>query len=248
MSEHEDPLLKFGIDRLVTNGRRIFGWGWVAHPAHAIEEVALQLEGDGWQKRLPVHFGLVRADVERAHPSLKNAGASGFVVAGYPPPHPARKLVLEVRLEAARPSSSTSPTRWNRVRKAAGSGASSSGSRGRPAGACAAATSAASCGARGRRTTRRRPLDDLEAARRLVPTLRAGEPSYVVFDHNMGGGANQYRRQWIAEHLAGGAAVLLCTYNLPTLDYRLEVLRPGGGEEIYRLSSFLGLDPSRARR
>ena len=41
MSDHKDRELQFGIDRLVTNGKRIFGWGWVAHPAHAIEEVAL---------------------------------------------------------------------------------------------------------------------------------------------------------------------------------------------------------------
>ena len=133
--------------------------------------------------------------------------------------------------------------RWSRARKATGSGASSSGSRARPAGA----SRRGDIGGIVRRARAQNytapSLDDLEAARRLLPTLRAGEPSYVVFDHNMGGGANQYRRQWIAERIAGGAVVLLCTYNLPTLDYRLEVLRPGGGEEIFRLSSFLGLEP-----
>ena len=64
-----------------------------------------------------------------------------------------------------------------------------------------------------------------------------------MFDHNLGGGANQYRRQLIGQRLAGGVTVLLCTYNLPTLDYRLQVFRPDGGEEVYRISSFLGLEP-----
>ena len=78
---------------------------------------------------------------------------------------------------------------------------------------------------------------------RLLPQLRGGPSVCVVFDHNLGGGANQYRRQMIGDRLAGGSTVLLCTYNLPTLDYRLQVFRPGGGEEIYRISSFLGLEP-----
>ena len=99
MSDHKERELQFGIDRLVTNGRRIFGWGWAAHPTHAIEEITLRVEGDGWQKQLPVNFGLARADVERAFPGLRNAGSSGFVVTGYPPQQPARKLTLELRFD-----------------------------------------------------------------------------------------------------------------------------------------------------
>ena len=221
MSEHEDPALKFGIDRLVTNGKRIFGWGWVAHPTHAIEEVALRLEGDGWQKRLPVHFGLVRADVERAYPSLRNAGASGFVVTGYPPRHPARKLVLEVRFDdgATVRVDITHAVESRKRRPPEVPRAPLARARGRAAAAPRrprrhrAAGEAQNYGAPS--------LDDLEAARRLLPALRGGPAVCVVFDHNLGGGANQYRRQLIAERLAGGAAVLLCTYNLPTLDYRL---------------------------
>src|SRR5437773_1091758 len=99
MSEPKDRELQFRIDRLVAGGKRLFSWGWIAHPAHAIDEVALLLEGDAWQKRLPANFGLARPDVERAFPLLRNAGASGFVVSGCPPREPARKLVLEVRFD-----------------------------------------------------------------------------------------------------------------------------------------------------
>jgi len=85
-------------------------------------------------------------------------------------------------------------------------------------------------------------LDDLDTVSRLLPRLADDRGVAIVFDHNLGGGANQYRRALIDERLAGGLTVLLCTYNLPTLDYRLQVFRPGGGEEIYRISSFLGLE------
>ena len=243
MSEPRERELRYGIDRLVTNGKRIFGWGWVAHPSQAIEEVTLRLEGDGRETRLPVHFGLVRADVERAFPQLRNAGASGFVVTGRPLRHPARKLVLELRLEKGGTTALDithavdSRTEGHRkfreflwLARAAGRRLRRGDLRGIVRRAVAQNYGAPS-------------LDDVDAAGRLLPSLRAGPSVCLVFDHNLGGGANQYRRQLIDERLAGGTMVLLCTYNLPTRDYRLQVFRLGGGEQIYRISSFLGLEP-----
>jgi glycosyltransferase involved in cell wall biosynthesis len=247
MSEPKDRELQFGIDRLVTNGKRIFGWGWVAHPSHAIEEIALLLEGDGWQKRLPVNFGLTRADVERAFPLLRNAGASGFVVTGYPPRHPALKVILELRFDdgemAGLDITHVVESRGEGRRKfrellwlarAALRRLRRGDLRGLVRRAVAQNYGAPS-------------LDDIDAVERLWPGLRGGPPVCLVFDHNLGGGANQYRRQLIGERVASGVTVLLCTYNLPTLDYRLEVLRPGRGDEVYRISSFLGLEPILAK-
>ena len=91
--------LRYSMDRLVTNGMRIFGWGWAAHPTHAIAEVALRVTGNGWERRLPANCGLVRNDVESAFPQLRNAGASGFVVTGYPPRQPLLKTVLALRFD-----------------------------------------------------------------------------------------------------------------------------------------------------
>ena len=243
MSEPKERELQYGIDRLVTNGTRIFGWGWVAHPSQAIKEVTLRLEGDDWEKRLPVHFGLARADVERAFPLLCNAGASGFVVTGYPPRHPARKLVLELRLEKGGTTALDithmvdSRTEGHRkfrellwLARAAGRRLRRGDLRGIVRRAVAQNYGAPS-------------LDDVDAVSRLLPSLSGGRDICLLFDHNLGGGANQYRRQLIDERLAGGTTVLLCTYNLPTRDYRMQVFRPGGGEEIYRISSFLGLEP-----
>jgi glycosyltransferase involved in cell wall biosynthesis len=241
MSDQQASDLQFGIDRLVTNGRRIFGWGWVAHPTKAVEKVALRLEGDGWRIRLPVDFGLTRADVERAFPDLRNAASSGFVVTGYPPRQPLTKAMLELRFEDGESmdldvthviEARTAARRKLReilwLARAAGRRLARGDFRGVARRALAQNYGAPS-------------LDDLAAVKRLLPRL-AEAPTTVVFDHNLGGGANQYRRQLIGDRLAAGAAVLLCTYNLPTLDYRLQVFRKIGGEDIYRMSSFAALD------
>jgi glycosyltransferase involved in cell wall biosynthesis len=242
MNANTQQELQFGIDRLVTKGRRIFGWGWAAHPAHAIDEVTLLLKGDAWERRLPVNFGLARRDVESAFPRLRNAGSSGFVMTGYMPQAPARTIILELRFDdgttaefdITRVAESRHRSRrklrellwlvravWRRLKQR--------DIRGILSRARAQNYSAPS-------------LDDLNIVQRLLTPLNQGRAITVVFDHNMGGGANQYRRALIDERLASGLVVLLCTYNLPTLDYRLHLFRPGGDEEVYRISSFLGLE------
>jgi len=239
MSDQKE--VRFGIDRLVTNGRRIFGWGWVAHPTKSIATAALKLEGDGWQSRLPADFGLTREDVERAFPSLRNAGSSGFVVTGYPKQQPVKKATLDVRFDdgesteldithviEARPASRRKLREVLWLARAAGRRLVRGDFRGIARRALAQNYGAPS-------------LDDVVTVTRLLPQLATATAS-VVFDHNLGGGANQYRRQLIGDRLAAGSIVLLCTYNLPTLDYRLQVFRPGGSEDIYRMSSFVGLD------
>ncbi|MGH8802686.1 MAG: glycosyltransferase, partial [Casimicrobiaceae bacterium] len=91
-------------------------------------------------------------------------------------------------------------------------------------------------------------LDAAPARRTLIARLGRGARVAIVFDHNMGGGANVYRRTVIAERVAAGVQVLLCTYNFPTLDYRVEHFAPpaegdGGSAGIYRAGSFLALEP-----
>ena len=242
MAEEKERELQYSMDRLVANGMRIFGWGWAAHPTHAIEDVALLVKGDGWEQRLPANCGLVRNDVESAFPQLRNAGSSGFVVTGYPPRQSLLKTVLALRfddgdvleldvtdvLEARnagmrkrRELAWLARAVWRRLQRG--------DIRGIVSRAKAQNYAAPS-------------LDDLDVVVRLLPGLQSARAVSVVFDHNLGGGANQYRRALIDERLAGGVAVLLCTYNLPTLDYRLQVFRPSGEGEIYRMSSFLGLE------
>jgi len=242
MNEHAERELQFGIDRLVTSGERIFGWGWVAHPAHAIAAITLLSQGDGWERRLPVSFGLARGDVDKAFPGLRNAGSAGFVVTGYLAGYPVRKLALEIlfdgdagvtldithvlevrRIRQRKLQQWLWLTRsvWRRLKRGDIHGLLN---RAKAQNYFAPA------------------LDDRDIAGQLLPRLGAGRAVSIVFDHNMGGGANQYRQALIDERLADGLAVLLCTYNLPTLDYRLTLVQPDGGEEIFRATSFLSVE------
>ena len=242
MNEHAQRELRFGIDRLVTSGERIFGWGWVAHPAHAIAAITLLSQGDGWERRLPVSFGLARGDVDKAFPGLRNAGSAGFVVTGYLAGHPVRKLALEIQFDGEAGITldithvlEVRQTRqrklqqwlwltrsvWRRLKRGDIHGLLN---RAKAQNYFAPA------------------LDDGDIAGQLLPRLGAGRAMSIVFDHNMGGGANKYRQALIDERLADGLAVLLCTYNLPTLDYRLTLVQPDGEEEIFRAASFLSVE------
>lgn len=236
------PQLHHSLDRLVLSGRRVFGWGWAAHGAGAVRDVHLRLDGDGWTRRLPAGVGLSRHDVEEAYPALVNAGTSGFFVTGYIPRPPARKLWLEIELAdggrtevdvthmAENHSAQRNRRRqvawvaravWRRLR------------RGDLLGIVRRAKA---------QTYAAPTLDDMSIVGELLPALKECRDICVMFDHNMGGGANQYRRRVIAERLAAGQTVLLCTYNMPVLEYRLHLFRPGAGEEVFRSSTFLVLE------
>src|SRR5215212_137056 len=84
------------IDRLVVNGSRVFGWGWVAHPAKSVSSVQLRVAVEGGDVRLPADYGLSRDDVESAFPQLVGAGTSGFIVTGFAKSAANEKMSLEV--------------------------------------------------------------------------------------------------------------------------------------------------------
>ena len=232
------PQLHHALDRLVLSGRRVFGWGWAAHGAGAVRNVHLKLEGDGWSRRLPAGIGLSRHDVEEAHPALVNAGTSGFVVTGYIPRSPARKMWLEIELadggnteiDVTHIAENHSAQR-NRRRQVAWVARSvwRRLKRGDLLGIVRRATA---------QTYAVPSLDDISIVGELLPALQGCRDICLMFDHNMGGGANQYRRRVIAERLAAGQAVLLCTYNLPILEYRLHLFRPGVDESVFKISTF----------
>jgi glycosyltransferase involved in cell wall biosynthesis len=242
MSIEPIPGLKHAIDRLVISGRRVFGWGWAAHPAQAVKAVRLRIRGDGWEKRLAAGAGLTRSDVEKEHPHLLDAGTSGFVVTGFITEAAPAQLALEVELADGRIAefdvthSAETLYAHHHKRRQLGWVARSvwrrlkhGDIRGILRRARAQSYSAPS-------------VDDMSIVEELLPVLRSCGDLCVVFDHNMGGGSNQYRRGIVAARLAAGQSVLLCTYNLPTLDYRLVLSRPGHDEQVFRTSTFLVLD------
>src|SRR5258706_10426239 len=92
----EMPDIAQNIDRLVLNGSRVFGWGWAAHPDKPVSAVHLRVVGDSGEVRLPADYGLSREDVEKAHPGLVGARASGFIVTGFAKSSANGKMLLEV--------------------------------------------------------------------------------------------------------------------------------------------------------
>ena len=238
----EEPGLQHAIDRLVIGGRRLFGWGWVAHRQHAVAAVHLRVEGEGWERRIAAAGELDRHDVLEAYPELVNAGTAGFVVTGFIPEKPVRRAVLEVELAGGRAyqldiTEHAETRHAERTRKRLIAWVAQAVWRRLKRGDIAGIMR------RARAQSYTAPsLDDLGIVEELLPALRGHPAVCIVFDHNMGGGANQYCRNIVAERVARGQAVVLCTYNLPVLEYRLHVHRPGAEPQIYRISTFLGLE------
>ena len=210
------------MDRLVISGRRVFGWGWAAHPERAVKSVHLRVAGDGWERRLAGGGGLSRHDVEESNPELVNAGSSGFVVTGFVPGVPA-KMWLELELDdggrteidvtqvAENRHERRSKVRllswvlqavWRRLK------------RGDIAGIVRRAKAQHYAAP---------SLDDMNTLGELLAVLGQCGDVCLMFDHNMGGGSNQYRRNRIAECICKVESMLLCTYNLPLLEYRLHL-------------------------
>ena len=235
------PGLRYGIDRLFVRDRRVFGWGWISDASRPIESVALRIAGDGWASEVPVNHGLARDDVRQAFPNAIDADRSGFVATGYAPGE-IKRFDLEARYadggtiavnvtsaidSGTRPGGRLRQVLW--MLRAAGRRLRRGDVRGVLARARSQNYFAPS-------------LDDDRAARTLRASIAREQHVTIVFDHNMGGGANFYREEVIAERLAAGRVVLLCTYNLPTLDYRLVVRKQSRDDQAYRISSFLLLD------
>lgn len=232
---------RHALDRLVVNGPRVFGWGWVSDRTRVVRDVHLEFRGEGWERRMRANFGLERPDVAETCPGWKNAGTSGFVVTGYVPgPRPAR-ITLSVTLDDG-------TTRRFEVSGAAEERYGEHAQRRKIGWLFKALWRRLKRGdVRGilRRVRAQNYiapyLDEAAIVRSVVPMV-AGSKVVIVFDHNMGGGANHYRRQMIADRVSAGQAVLLCTYNLPTLDYRLCVHRAERDEAVFRMESFVALE------
>ena len=244
MSVEGEPGLRYGIDRMVARGRRVFGWGWIAHPTRPIVAVTLVLAGDGWESRLPANHGLVRADVKDAFPQLPGSEASGFVATGYVPRGPVLRWQIEAQFGDGGKAGID-------ITAAADTGPARRGLRGIGYVLRAVARRLRRGDVRGiverakAQSYLAPSLEDAAAGRELRERLAGAAHVTIVFDHNMGGGANVYRRSIVDERLAAGATVLLCTYNLPTLDYRLHLMQGAGSAddaEVFRMSSFLPLE------
>jgi hypothetical protein len=204
--------------------------------------VHLRVVDEAGEVRLPADYGLSREDVEKAHPELVGARASGFIVTGFAKSSANGRMVLEVDFADGTRSAIDVTSRAERLyektrKRRMASWLAKSVWRRLKRGDIAGILRRAK--AQGLAAP---PIDDAGIVDELLPHLDGARGVMIVFDHNMGGGANQYRDRIIAARLAAGDAVILCTYNLPTLDYRLNLMKANAQPRVWRASTFVALE------
>lgn len=242
MSNDAASDLHFGIDRLVVRGPRVFGWGWIADRRRIVKEVHLLFGGARPRRRLAANIGLARNDVAEAFPGLAAARASGFVVTGYVAGAAAANVAMEVRFDDGSDATLDIGPFAEIAKTGRGHGAFLPRiARSLRRRLKTLDFSGLLSGPGGRRFGVR-SLDERRAGGRLREALRLAGRVRVIFDHSMGGGANEYRRRAIAKWLEASDAVLFVTYNLPTLDYRVHLFVRGAVEQEFRATSFLALE------
>lgn len=229
------PEVHWAVESLIVKGNVLFGFGWVFH-ARNEEIVCLRLkllsEHGEEVGSIGADYGKPREDVRGAYPSEPLASNSGFVVYGaIPSSVPFKNIVLEcvtgagVGIELQIPFSSvvnfdvqkTPGYRlphlrqyWQFFRRGVG---------------LVRAGSFGALAEKARRFLKGRPKSALQHPKDLVRLVRenSGGALILVLDHDLGGGANQYRARLVDSHVNAGGTVLVLTYHVATLTHALIV-------------------------
>jgi len=77
-----------------------------------------------------------------------------------------------------------------------------------------------------------RVLDPLAEIKKALCDQVLKKQALLVIDHDLGGGAPQYRKQLIDSHVATGGVALLLTFHLPTLTYAVQVYGTKGERRL----------------
>jgi len=215
------------LDRLSVRGRLVQGWGWALHPERRIAGVSL-LRGDAaGAPQVLTEYGVCRADVQVLYPDAPDAPAAGFHVFGMtdPPIRPGERLrwsvdfvdggteQLRADVDITFLNGAPGPVeRFPRIAQALRQGSEM--------------------------LRRWHSVPALAAAAPAEPIARAGEfaPAVLVFDQDLGGGANFYRRKIIERYVAEGQSCLLVKWSLSSLSYEIEAYggpRDGLASAVY---------------
>lgn len=225
------PKVHWAVESLVVKGNVLFGFGWVFQ-AHNEEIVSLSLQllserGDQIGS-IGADYGKTREDVRALHPTEPTALNSGFVVYGaVPSSEPVKGVVLEcltgtgteIQLHVPSPSIvnfdvlQAAEVRLPRLRQywqffRRGLNLVRAGSF-------------AALVEKVRRYVKARPKSALEHPKDLVRLLRGAATGglILVLDHDLGGGANQYRERILDAYVKNGGTALILTYHVATLTH-----------------------------
>lgn len=220
----------YAIDAFATRNGRCFGWGWFLDEDSAVERCALVVPlRDGGEQRVPCLFSGMREDLRDAFPTVGHAASAGFMIHGTltGEPMPDAPGHLDVLLRDGRRHRCEVPAAVLGT-AVAPPPASRAGVRGALA---AFRRKAADIGVTAAiaHAVRRLTTVDATAPARILARLSSleGERVALVLDHDMGGGANRYRNESMADLLRDGRHVVLIVPRMDTLDYRIAIHAPG---------------------
>jgi glycosyltransferase involved in cell wall biosynthesis len=225
-----DPLsgLKYALDRFVARSKYqcVYGYGWIFHKSLAIVDLKLELQlVDGTIETVATDFAQPRRDVHSSFPECEYAKRSGFMVLGTWGQSELLAATLVARLSDLSERRIDVPlVDLDQV----------------PARRFAFPTLQQFRRARGLFRQANGPTLLRQAARlntqpftktvvhrsrffAELEQISASRSILLVVDHNLGGGANLYREELIANRRRAGEVVMLFSFDLPTLEYGLEI-------------------------
>jgi len=230
----------WGLDQLRIRKNVVFIIGWLFAPFDIIVQLHLVLrDGQGLDAgSIRLEIGQTRNDVLRSHPNQPQSRDCGFLGAGIwqRPPQLGDQLLLEARLSSGRTMVVLLPqARWEWCLQTSGW----KYSKGALLHWLVAAKRAVCLlmGGQWRRLAtkvhrQRRQLSNasqsvLHPGQGWTQLLKheafAERRTHLIVDHQLGGGANHYRRRLVASLLADGDSVLTWMYDLATLQPMLLV-------------------------
>lgn len=226
--------LHYELESLAVRGTSLFLIGWLFDELHEVVELVLELESDdgALKHSIAAAYGIPRPDLGAAFPHVRHALNSGFNVYGGWREDVPLELSLVGRLADGSSFRIAVP---RELGVAVRSGTASRGSVIRQRLLLAKRAwrllrhgQLSVLVEKAQRYLRGRPDAQVHTAQDVVRLLGDGGLSDVVLviDHDLGGGANQHRERLTAGYLADGAAVLMASYHVTSLDYVLDIRTP----------------------
>jgi len=222
--------IHWSIDSLVIKNGAIFGFGWIFHKEGKIASLYIRVESKDTTcfKMIPIEGGAAREDVGRHYSKMPNARNSGFtVLGGFDELQDIEDIYLVCHLHGGGlerflipPASIQNNTLKPTV--------STLGYRHYLAHLKQAAQLVKSreygdLYVKAKSFLDKRAKSKLKKGSDVLSLLRATERKNIclILDHDLGGGANQYRHRFVETAIQSGQTVLVVTFHITTLTYNL---------------------------
>lgn len=230
----DSPRLRWSVDALVKRENTVFSYGWIFDPARSIERLALVLVDDGGATaRLYTEYGRTRQEVAARFTRERHALRSGYFFYGTFPA--AFSASRRIRLQCTYSDGTVESVEISRHL----AGQTERDRAAAPRRVMRTLRRQAGLLKRGllllkggrwrqlydkaknyRRAVATPPLNDAAAITHFF-TPQQCEKVIFILDHDLGGGANQYRQRQVEQKLAEGFVVLTLVFDVSTLTYQL---------------------------